>query len=330
MSHSGAVLTLKGCERPEDCKKPVLFHGRIFTEIISVSLLCLSVTKLKMDSLLPKEIILKIAGKTWKTSKPLAGNVSGRHSSRALGHSLDFVHHRQYTLGDEIKNLDWKLLARKEKYFVKQYQAETNLTAYLVLDTSESMSFSSGGASKFDYAKRLTAVISYVFIMQGDAVGITNCRDFLPARGGWEHHKNVMDFIGASKTGGCKKISDAVNELTSRINRRSLVIVLSDLLENRDDVVKSLKLSNARRNECNALHVLDRNEVDFPYTENSTFVDVEGSETIDGFWELSRKYRKRMAEELEYFRSCFSNNRIGYHQTYTDIPLEDFLAQILA
>lgn len=288
----------------------------------------------EVNNLLPAELISKLSGKFWKAKKRVDGSVAGRHTSRSQGHSLDFAQHRQYAPGDEIKHIDWKLFGRNEKFFIKQFQAETNLRAYIVLDASNSMAYGSKGRiSKFEYARCIAAAISYIFIKQTDAVGLAIMKnglaEFLPPKIGWEHFRVITGMLEKTVASGICRLADGITELAKRIKRRSLVIVISDLLENQKEVIKSLKYLNSQHHDCTVLQILDDSEVRLPYDYECEFIDLETRSTAGGFWNLAKEYDRKMEVFLSSYKISFRKSGVEYHLVTTEKPPEHLIADII-
>ncbi len=285
-----------------------------------------------MNKLLPVDLVSKLSGKFWRAKKRVEGTVSGRHTSPSQGYSLDFAQHRQYVPGDEIKHIDWKLFGRNEKFFVKQFQAETNLRAYIIIDASNSMGFGKN-ISKFEYAKRITAAISYIFIKQSDAVGFAviknGLREFLPPKSGWERLHTILEILENTQTYGLCRISIGIEELAKRLKRRSLVILLSDLFENQSEVIASLKYLNSQHHDCTVIHLLDNDEITFPYGENFEFIDLETNDSTGGFWNIRKEYKKRIDEFLSKYKISFRKSGIEYHLATTETPPENLISLII-
>lgn len=288
-----------------------------------------------MNKLLPLQLVSKLSGKYWRTKKRVEGSVAGRHTSSYYGHSLEFVQHREYTSGDEIKHIDWKLFGRKEKFFIKQFQAETNLRAYIVVDTSNSMGFSySGGVSKIEYAKQLAAAISYLFIKQNDAVGFATIKngeiaEFLAPKSGWVHLNAILNVIETITPSQRCMISSGINELAKRLKRRSLVILLSDLLENQPGIISSFKYLNSQHHDCTVIQVLDPAEVEIPFSGEVEFVDMETARMISSAWDISKEYNKKMAEFLSTYKVSFRKSGVEYHLALTNTSVDHTLSKIL-
>jgi uncharacterized protein (DUF58 family) len=264
------------------------------------------------------------------------GFIAGMHRSPFHGFSVEFAEHRPYMPGDPLKNLDWKVWARSDRLLIKQYTEETNLRCHLLLDLSGSMGFKSERAamSKLDYARSLAAALAYLMLQQQDAVGALLFADkplrYLPARAVRSHLDEVLKTIGSLEPQGRTKLGPALHELAERIKRRGLVILLSDLMDHPSEVLLGLQHFRHRRHEVVVFHILDPDEIEFPYADTSTFVDMESGERLTTEpWEIAKRYRERLAAwSAQYARVC-RENRIDYVRLDTRTPFDQALLAYL-
>jgi uncharacterized protein (DUF58 family) len=264
------------------------------------------------------------------------GFISGMHRSPFHGFSVEFAEHRPYMPGDPLKNLDWKVWARSDRLLVKQYTEETNLRCHLLLDLSGSMAFQSARASmsKLEYARSLSAALAYLMLQQQDAVGALLFAEhplaFVPARAVRSHLDVVLKTLGSLEPQGRTRLGPALHELAERIKRRGLVILCSDLMDDPEAVVLGLQHFRHRRHEVVVFHVLDPDEVEFPYTDTATFVDMESGERLTTEpWEIARRYRERLeAWSGRYERVC-REQRIDYVRMDTRTPFDRALLTYL-
>ncbi len=207
------------------------------------------------------------------------GVMSGLHKSPFKGFSVEFAEHRHYGPGDEIKHIDWRAFGKTDRYFVKEYEEETNLKAYLVVDTSGSMGYTGRTMSKFDYAGQLAAALAYLMIGQRDAVGLvtfdTAIRSMIPARSAPSHFSILCKTLAAARVGGETPLSGILHDLAERIKRRGLVIVLSDGFDQIDEVSSAFRHLRHRRHEVLFFHVLAPEEEEFPFRRPSRFRNLE-------------------------------------------------------
>ncbi|TMQ72821.1 MAG: DUF58 domain-containing protein [Candidatus Eisenbacteria bacterium] len=264
------------------------------------------------------------------------GFIAGMHRSPFHGFSVEFAEHRPYMPGDPLKNLDWKVWGRSDRLLIKQYTEETNLRCHLLLDLSGSMAFRSPGAamSKFEYAQSLSAALAYLMLQQQDAVGAMLFADrplrYLPARAVRSHLDELLKTLGAAQPEGRTKLGPALHELAERIKRRGLIVLLSDLMDAPAEVLLGLQHFRHRRHEVVVFHILDPHEVDFPYTDTATFVDMESGDRLTTEpWEIAKRYRARMSAWSEQYARTCRENRIDYVRLDTRTPFDRALLAYL-
>ena len=207
------------------------------------------------------------------------GVVSGMHKSPHRGYSVEFAQHRDYSQGDEIRHIDWKVYARSDRYYVKQFEEETNLRAHLVVDASSSMNYKSGALSKLEYSAVVAAGLASLLLQQRDSVGLAlfneGVRTFLPPAGTPSHLREVLRQLEQAQTAPKTSISHTFHDLAERIKRRSLIIVLSDLFDDPQQIMKGLQHFRHRKHDVIVFHVLDRYELTFPFKEMTVFEGME-------------------------------------------------------
>lgn len=264
------------------------------------------------------------------------GFIAGMHRSPFHGFSVEFAEHRPYMPGDPLKNLDWKVLAKSDRLLIKQYTEETNLRAHLLLDQSGSMGFQSKNAamSKLEYGKSLAAALAYLMLGQQDAVGVMRFaeqpQEYVPARSVRSHLDVVLKSLARGTPQGRTRLGPALHELAERIKRRGLVVLLSDLMDKPEEVLSGLQHFRHRHHEVIVFHLLDPDEVDFPYTDTATFVDLEsGARLTTEPWEIAGRYREMLeAWRGRYARSC-REQRIDYVPLDTRTPFDRALLSYL-
>ena len=264
------------------------------------------------------------------------GFVAGMHRSPFHGFSVEFAEHRPYMPGDPLKNLDWKVLAKSDRYLVKQYNEETNLRCHLLLDLSGSMGFQSPRASlsKLEYARSLAAALAYLMLGQQDAVGALLFADrpvsFVPARSVRSHLDVLLKVLAAGQPQGRTKLGPSLHELAERIKRRGLVVLISDLMDRPEDVLSGLQHFRHRHHEVIVFHVLDPDEIEFPYHDTSTFVDLESGEKLTTEpWEIGERYRERLEAWRERYRRACREQLIDYVPLDTRTPFDRALLAYL-
>ncbi len=246
------------------------------------------------------------------------GFITGLHQSPYHGFSAEFTEYRQYMPGDPWRDIDWKVLAKTERLYVKLYEEETNLKAYLLLDASGSMAFGSGDLDKFRYAAYISAALSYLMLRQRDAVGLVafddRVRTYIPPRSVGSHlHTLLRSIQGTAPEGTDTDLSASFHDLAERIVRRGLVIVLSDLMDDPDAVLSGLKHFRHRKHEVIVFHILDPRERDLAFDRETSFVDLEsGSRIATEPWHIAPDYRARMDGLVSRFRRECRESLIDY------------------
>jgi uncharacterized protein (DUF58 family) len=256
------------------------------------------------------------------------GFINGLHRAPYFGASIDFAEHRGYVAGDDIRRVDWKLYARTDRYFVKQYEADTNANFAVLLDVSKSMSFASQGVSKLEYASFLAACLAYLSHRQRDRVGIVTFDEdivsFVPPSA--KHFNVLLQTLDRARAVKPGRVLATLGKVAEHFKRRSIIALISDLYENPDDVLEAMKPYRYLGNDLVVFHVLDPAELDFPYKDASRFQDLESGEEIpvipDSF---ADEYRQMMRAHIDALTTKFSEARIDYVQLNTSKPLDEAL-----
>jgi uncharacterized protein (DUF58 family) len=263
------------------------------------------------------------------------GHLTGRHRSSARGISHEFAQHRAYVPGDEIKALDWKVFARQERFYVRQYQSENILTGMVLLDVSGSMGYAAAGRpSKWENACRLAMAMSFLVLAEGDAVGLatfdTAPREFISPRTSFGQLEVLDSLLQRSRAGGETDLSAALEATAARIRRRSLVVLISDLLGDSDAILKVVKALQARRHELMVLQVLDPAERDFGFEGPTTFRGLEDQkELFCDASSLHEAYREAFHRQQRLYEAGFHGAAISYMSFYNDRPWDEDLARFL-
>jgi uncharacterized protein (DUF58 family) len=260
------------------------------------------------------------------------GFINGLHRAPFFGASIDFAEHRGYTVGDDIRRVDWRLYARTDRYYVKQYEADTNTNFSVLLDVSKSMGFASEGVSKLEYGSFLAACLAYLSHRQRDRVGIITFDqevvNYVPPSA--KHFNVLLQTLDRSRAERPGRIVTVLNQAAEHFKRRSLVALISDLYENPDDILEALKPYSFLGNDVVVFHVLDPAEIDFPYRDASRFADLESGEEVPVVPEVfAEQYRKMIRDHIEALRAKCSEARIDYVQLNTSKPLDEALFHYL-
>jgi uncharacterized protein (DUF58 family) len=257
------------------------------------------------------------------------GFITGLHKSPYHGFSVEFAEHRPYMPGDPIRHIDWRLYAKSDRFYVKEYEEETNLRAYILLDASASMNYRSSkdAPTKLEYSSYLAAALSYLMLKQQDSVGLLTfsdrVRSFVPPRSTGSHLKILLREIEKTRGGEGTRVGKSLHHLADRIHRRGLIILFSDLLDDPAETLTGLKHFRHRKHEVIVFHVLDPAEIEFPFREETEFIDMESSEALNTLpWEIAREYRTRFREWSERYKRECRENRIDYVQLNTSTPYD--------
>ena len=262
------------------------------------------------------------------------GFITGLHKSPYHGFSVEFSDHRQYIPGDPIRKLDWKVYAKTRKYYIKRFEEETNLKSYILIDHSASMGYTSGKISKLDYAKALGSALSYLMISQQDAVGLlayTNqITNYIPPRSMRtylnELFKNIYGLEPKEKT----ETLEILHTLADRIKKRSLIILISDLIDEPDNILKGLQHFRHNKHEVIVFHIQDKQETDFNFKRETQFVDAETGEKITvSPWQIKKDYLSEYGENVKYLQTKCHESFIEYNPITTDTPFEKNLLNYL-
>lgn len=293
-----------------------------------------------MSALLSPESLQQIKRLDLRARMVVRGFLQGLHTSPFHGFSVQFSEHRRYNRGDDPKLIDWLVYAKTDKYYVKRFEAETNLTGYLLIDMSTSMGFTeSGSMTKFEYVTCLAASITYLMNMQQDPVGLITFAEqvhaALPARNRRGHLGDVLAHLSRLQPTGKTDVPACISHVAAMLKQHSLVILFSDLLPSGDgqgpeEVLAALARLRYGGNDVIVFHVMDDAEVNFPYDGPVQFEDAESGETVTvdatGFRE---EYLNQLEEFREQYREGCSNLRIDYVALDTSMPFDMALTEYL-
>lgn len=264
------------------------------------------------------------------------GNLAGRHRSAARGMSTEFADHREYIAGDDPRRIDWKVLGRTERYYVRRYQDETNLRVYLVVDRSASMNYGSGPATKYQYACRLAAALSYVVIKGRDSVGLYAYSDrvdaAIGARNSFAHLNNLLATLATRPPAAttATATADALRRVADDIHRRALIVLISDLFDDPAGIIRALAHFRKLHHDVILFQVLDPMELDLDFRRGGEFVDLETAETIVADPRaVMDDYRRSLAAFIEEYRSAAARMAVDYRLVRTNQPLDGFVRAYL-
>lgn len=266
------------------------------------------------------------------------GFVTGLHKSPYLGFSTEFAEHREYSPGDDLRHLDWKLFGRTDKHYVKVFEEETNVRCYLLLDVSGSMGYRgkrSGGLSKLEYACYLTGALAYLMIRQRDPVGLVafsgEIERLIAPRASAQHLGLILQTLEEIRAGGHTSVGETFHFLAERMRKRSLVVIISDLLDDREAVRRAVHHFRHRKHEVLIFHVLDADEMDLPFNRLVDFVDMETGERmqVDSAY-IRQEYVRSIQEFTRSIRRMAAEAACEYVPAATDVPYDLMLGRYLA
>lgn len=262
------------------------------------------------------------------------GYIIGHHRSPYHGFSVEFAEHRSYGPGDEIKHIDWKLFGKTDRLYVKRYEEETNLRAHIILDTSKSMLYSSAEVSKLSYANSLAASLSYLMINQQDAVGMAKFSEkidtFIPPKARPSHLNLILSQLDDKDSGNDTQIGMVLHELADRIKKRGMVILISDLLDKPENIMKGLKHFRHQNQEVIVFHIQDRKESEFDFDTRTKFFDMEtGEEIVTEPWHIRSNYNELISKLESNYKSNCRENLIDYVPLFTDQSLDIGITEYL-
>lgn len=282
----------------------------------------------RISRFLDPELLASLSSMEIRARTVVEGMIEGQHKSPFKGFNVEFSEYRQYVPGDPLKDIDWKVYARTDKFYIKEHEEETNLSGYLVMDTSGSMSYKGAGAlSKIDYASTLAASLAYLMLKQQDSVGLVTFADglrkMIRPRTGMAHLKAVCSELEATRASETTNIGESLDMVGQSMKKRGIFILFSDLMDNAEVIIKKLRQLKTRRHEIVLYHVLDRDEINFPFDDTTIFSDLEDrSEITTDAFTLRDEYLKRVRTLLNTFKSALRKSGIDYLIADTSTPLE--------
>ncbi|MAI73105.1 MAG: DUF58 domain-containing protein [Rhodopirellula sp.] len=280
------------------------------------------------------EVTTRIRRLELKARRVVEGFLSGMHRSPYFGQSIEFLQHRQYTRGDEIRHIDWKVYARQDRLHIKQYEEETNLRLTLLVDRSASMAYGEGELNKFDYSASIAACLGYLALRQKDATGLytfdTDIRGTVPAKSNQQQLPRILSMLDSVGADGRTDLTRVAKQVAQGIPRRGLVIIISDLL-GVDNLMDGLRVLRQRGHDVALFHVLHDDELDFQFNGATRFEGLETEEFLNCNPRALRDgYLEALDEFLNSTRRACGRLSIEYMQVRTSEPLDAVLAKFLA
>ncbi len=288
---------------------------------------------------LDSAVLGKLLGLPLNSRQPMLGSVSGRHRSPVKGSALEFAQYRKYVPGDDTRRLDWRTWGRTDRYYIKEFEADTNLRLCFIIDTSGSMAFQHGEKTRLDYARSIAGSLSYLASQQGDAVGLytgmsqndgSEAMQEIPAKRGPLHLGVLLDQIGRIQAEGETRLIEAIHEAAERISQRALIVIVSDLLFDLEPLQEAFQHLRFRKHDVTLFHLLDRDEIEFDFDRPTRFVDLEdGPSLLADPSLIQKKYREAVTQYLDTVDRIVNQSAIDYHRTFLDEPYDQALARFL-
>ena len=262
------------------------------------------------------------------------GVMIGIHPSRAKGISAEFEEHREYTPGDDARRIDWKAYAKFDRYFIKEYRQTTNLKAYIILDSSSSMGYASNGWSKFDCGSTLSASLAYLMLKQQDAVGLITFSNrierIIPPKAIHGYLFAILRELEERSPRGVTRTGSVLQELAGSVKRRGIIVLISDLFDEPEEVLKGLKQLRSRGNDIIVFHLLDKDEIEFPFKEAILFQDLEEDlKLLTDPYSVRSAYLKTLHGLIDHYRQSCASELIDYFLLDTSVSLDRALVRYL-
>lgn len=287
-----------------------------------------------MYDFLDNNLLSRLGSLPIEARVPMLGNVAGKHRSPHRGSSVEFAEYRKYVAGDDTRRLDWKAFARSDRFYIKEFEADTNLRAYFVVDASGSMKFSGQGEAKIQYARKIAASLSYLLVNQGDAAGLSICTDKLhlevpPSRRA-AHLDRLFSTLNSLQPGGPTGLLEALHTIAEKISQRAFVVVLSDLFTDPEDLGDALQHLRYRKHDISVFHLMDPQEISFEFERPHRFVDLEdGTALVVEPTLVAEEYKSALRDFLTTVRAKCHDAAADYQLVTTDTDLEPLLREFL-
>ncbi|MBT8035910.1 MAG: DUF58 domain-containing protein [Verrucomicrobiae bacterium] len=264
----------------------------------------------------------------------MSGNVTGRHRSPHRGSSVEFAEYRKYVQGDDTRRLDWKAYARSDRYYIKEFEADTNLRAYFVLDASGSMGFSAEDDARIQFARKLAATLAYLIVDQGDAAGLSICQEKIhleiPPTRRAAHLNHIFEVLSQTEPTGETGLVEALHTIAEKVGQRALVIIMSDLFCDTNALADALQHLRYRKHDIAVFHLLDQQEIDFDFERPHRFVDMEDKTSVVAEPALiAEDYRKAMQDFMQAVQTKCHDVHADYHLITTNQDYEEIIHDFL-
>ena len=292
-----------------------------------------------MRDFIDPKVVSRLSGLPLDARTPMIGNVSGRHRSPTRGSSLEFSEYRKYVPGDDTRRLDWRAWGRSDRFYIKEYEADTNLRLCLIVDVSGSMNFGIDGSEevgkrKIDYARQRAGTLAYLAAFQGDAVGLyaagTEFTKEIPPKRSGAHLRFVLDELGDMEGEGETGLAEALHQAAEKIAQRALVVIISDLFLDPETLKSCFQHLRYRKHDVAVFHLLEQNEIDFQFDRPVRFVDLEGAAPmlVDPTT-IAKQYRAAVQQYLESLNQIMKDSVVDYRRVGIEQDHEEVLANFL-
>ena len=283
---------------------------------------------------LDAQVLSRLANVPLFSRRPMQGSVSGRHPSPHRGSSVEFAEYRKYVPGDDLRRLDWRVYGRSDRFYVKEFEADTNLRCCFILDTSGSMGFGSGGVTKIEYARKLAGSLGYLAVQQGDAVGISCVANgvvrSLPPTRNPAHLPAFFDLLEQAQSNGETELGSTLHELAETIRQRALVVIISDLFIEPELLRGCFQHLRFRKHDVAVFHLLDPLEFTFDFRRPMRFLDMEGGSAIFADpSDIRDRYHRALEMYLDGVRAAVLESAVDFHRVSLDDDYEQVLGRFL-
>lgn len=284
--------------------------------------------------LIDPKVISRLKALSLHARLPMLGSVAGLHRSPVRGSSLEFAEYRKYVPGDDTRRLDWRAYGRSDRFYIKEFESDTNLRMCLVVDTSGSMGFSHGGESKLEYAQKVAGTLAFLASLQGDAVGLycagQTIYDQIQPKRNATHLKILLGELGQVQAQGETGLVDALHEAAEKIRQRALVVIISDLYVEPEELGDCFHHLRFRKHDVVVFHLLERSEIELDFDRPMRFVDLEGGEAVLADPSLiGNQYRKAVRSYLADLDEVVLDSAVDYHRVSINEDYGDMLAKFL-
>ncbi|WP_417848438.1 DUF58 domain-containing protein [Thalassoglobus sp.] len=289
-----------------------------------------------MRDFIDPKVVSRLAGLPLDARIPMIGSVSGRHRSPTRGSSLEFSEYRKYVPGDDTRRLDWRAWGRSDRFYIKEYEADTNLRLCPIVDVSGSMNYGIDGTNevgkrKIDYARQLAGTLAYLAAFQGDAVGLycagTEFKKEIPPKRSGAHLRHILDELAEMEGEGETGLAEALHSAAEKIAQRALIVIISDLFLDTETLKSCFQHLRYRKHDVAVFHLLEQNEIDFQFDRPVRFVDLEGAAPmlVDPTT-IAKQYRAAVQQYLEDLSHIMKDSVVDYHR----VGIEEDVGEVLA